>query len=130
MQALYQWQLGGQEPKDILRQFVEDAESAKADREYFRELLLQVTEHCESLDNQLEVYMERSMSAVDPVERAILRIGAYELESRQDVPYRVAVNEAVELAKKYGADQSHRFVNGVLDKLAHALRAVEVETPR
>ncbi len=130
MQALYQWQLAGQNPKDILGEFLESEESARADRDYFRELLLQVTEHCEALDKRLEVYMDRGMSTVDPVERAILRIAAYELESRPDVPYRVAVNEAVELAKKYGAEQSHRFVNGVLDKLAHELRTVEVEAPR
>jgi N utilization substance protein B len=130
MQALYQWQLAAQHPKDILTQFLESEESARADRDYFRELLLQTTEHHASLDARLEAFTDRSMALVDPVERAILRIAAYELESRPDVPYRVVVNEAVELAKKYGAEQSHRFVNGVLDKLAHELRAVEVADAR
>ncbi|MGD8497611.1 MAG: transcription antitermination factor NusB [Chromatiales bacterium] len=130
MQALYQWQLAAQHPKDILAQFLESEESARADRDYFRELLLQTTERHASLDARLEAFTDRSMALVDPVERAILRIAAYELESRPDVPYRVVVNEAVELAKKYGAEQSHRFVNGVLDKLAHELRAVEVADVR
>ena len=127
LQALYQWQLTGQNLKDIYQQFLEDQDVEGADVEYFRELLMKVPEHCRSLDDQLLPSMDRkSLEEVDPVERAILRIAAYELAYRLDVPYRVAINEAVELTKKFGAEQAHTFVNGVLDKAVKTLREVEV----
>ncbi|HDP89261.1 MAG TPA: transcription antitermination factor NusB [Thioalkalivibrio sp.] len=131
MQALYQWQLTDQHPKDILAQFQADDEMASADPDYFRELLLEVTERHAALDARVEPFIDRkSMAEVDPVERAILRIAVYELEHRLDVPYRVVVNEAIELTKKFGAEQAHRFVNGVLDKLAQELRKAEVSISR
>lgn len=131
MQALYQWQLTDQLPKDILAQFQEEEEIESADPDYFRELLLEVTGRQAELDAAVEPYIDRkTMAEVDPVERAILRIAVYELAHRLDVPYRVVVNEAIELTKKFGADQAHRFVNGVLDRLAQELRKTEVSIGR
>ena len=131
MQALYQWQLTDQHPKDILAQFNEGEEMPSADADYFRELLLAVTEQHAALDTALLQFMDRkSMNEVDPVERAVLRIAAYELLHRLDVPYRVAVNEAIELTKKFGAEQAHKFVNGVLDKLTQQARKTEVSLGR
>lgn len=126
MQALYQWQLTAQPPQEIHNQFREDQNVERADLEYFRELLYAVVEGCAGLDAALAPHLtQRAVEEVDPVERAILRLAAYELLHRIDVPYRVVVNEAVELAKKFGAAGSHKFVNGVLDKLARDSRALE-----
>lgn len=126
LQALYQWQLTAQEPKDIYGQFLEGQETERADLEYFRELLYKVAERKAEIDAALTPHTDRGVEQVDPVERAILRIGAYELLHRIDVPYRVVVNEGIELAKKFGAEGSHKFVNGVLDKLARETRALEM----
>ena len=79
----------------------------------------------DEIDDLIAPLLDRPMTQVDPVERAILRVGAFELAHRPEVPYRVVINEGVELAKRFGAEQGHRFVNGVLDRLAHQLRAVE-----
>ena len=129
MQALYQWQLTAQDPKDIYGQFLEDQDVERADLEYFHELLFEVVERRPELDAALTPHTDRGVEAVDPVERAILRIGAYELLHRMDVPYRVVVNEGIELAKKFGAEGSHKFVNGVLDKLARQTRELELSMP-
>lgn len=126
MQALYQWQFTAQAPQEIYNQFREDQDVERADLEYFRELLYAVVEGRARLDAALASHLtQRTVEEVDPVERAILRLAAYELLHRIDVPYRVVVNEAVELAKKFGAVGSHKFVNGVLDKLARDSRALE-----
>lgn len=125
MQALYQWQMTGYEPKDILLQYRDDPELEKADREYFRDLLLGVTDEVAGLDDLLSPYMDRSVAELDPVERAILRLAVFELRERIEVPYRVVINEAVELTRKFGATDAHKFVNGVLDKLGRELRGSE-----
>ena len=131
MQAIYQWQLTDQHPKDIFAQFIEGEEMQSADQDYFRELLYEVVARHAELDERIEPFIERkAMAEVDPVERAIVRIAAYELEHRLDVPYRVVVTEAIELTKKFGAEQAHKFVNGVLDKLAQELRKTEVSLGR
>jgi len=127
VQALYQWQLAGQEIADIVAQFGEDPHANAEQQAYFAELLRGVLGHLDELDAQLAPLLERPLAQVDPVERAILRVGAYELAHRPEVPYRVVINEGVELAKRFGAEQGHRFVNGVLDRLARALRAVELQ---
>lgn len=127
MQALYQWQLTHQEPAQIIAQFQEEQDIARADVAYFQELLQQIPARLEAIDDSFAPFLDRPLQQVDPVELAILRIGAYELAWRQDVPYRVVINEAVEIAKKFGAEQGHRFVNGVLDKAAHRLRAAEIK---
>jgi N utilization substance protein B len=122
MQAVYQWQMTGQSADDIYRQFQENAELAHADRDYFRVLLHGVIAHAEELDRALGSHMQRSVESLDLVERAILRCACLELVQRPDVPYKVVINEAVELTKVFGAEQGHKFVNGVLDKLAVELR--------
>jgi N utilization substance protein B len=122
LQAIYQWQMTGQTVEEIDRQFEEEPELAKADREYFHVLLYGVPSHVDELDRALAPHLERSIEHVDPVERAILRCACFELAHRLDVPYKVVINEAVELTKTFGAEQGHRFVNGVLDKVAPRLR--------
>ncbi|SFM41917.1 NusB antitermination factor [Ectothiorhodospira mobilis] len=122
MQALYQWQLTGYPAREILNQYADDPEMEKADWEYFRRLLLGVTAETAQLDAAITPHLDRPMEQVDPVERALLRLAAYELHHCPEVPYKVVIHEAVALAKKYGAEQGHRFVNGVIDKVAAALR--------
>ena len=129
MQALYQWQITDYHPKDILLQYREDPELEKADADYFRELLLGVTEQVDELDELLAPQLDRSVAELDPVERAILRLATFELKHRIDIPYRVVINEAVELTKKFGATDAHKYINGVLDKLGRHLRAMEAGQP-
>lgn len=127
LQALYQWQHTGQDVHEIEVQFLTEQEMGKVEVPYFRELLHKILESVEQLDAEIEPLLDRPMAQVDPVEKAILRIGTYELMHKPEIPYRVAINEGVELAKVYGADQSHKYVNGILDKIAQKLRAVEVK---
>lgn len=124
-QALYQWQMTGQEPAIIANEFLADQDLLKADPEYFRELVHETPKCVAEIDAALEPFLDRPLVQVDPVEQAILRIGGYELIQRPDIAYRIVINEAVELAKLFGAEQGHRFVNGVLDKLAHVARPAE-----
>ncbi len=125
VQALYQWQVSGNDLNDIEIQFRAEPENQKADFDYFHELLHQVPAHADELDAALAPCLDRPIPELDPVERAVLRLCAYELMHRLDVPYRVVINEGVDLAKLYGADQSHKYINGVLDRLARELRPVE-----
>jgi N utilization substance protein B len=125
VQALYQWQLAGQDIADIVTQFCDERQPSKAQREYFSELLRGVLTRLDELDGLLSPLLERPIDQVDPVERAILRVGAFELAHRPEVPYRVVINEGIELAKRFGAEQGHRFINSVLDRLARDLRAAE-----
>ena len=126
VQGLYQWQVAGQDIGAILTQFLTDPESGSFDHAYFSDLLKGVPTRLTELDQMLEPYLDRAIGRVDPVERAILRLGAYELTAHPETPYRVVINEMVELAKTYGAEKGHRYVNGVLDKLARERRAVAV----
>lgn len=128
MQALYQWQLTGQEPAVIDAQFQADQDLSKADFGYFQELLHQVPARVKEIDGVIEPFLDRPLQQVDLVELAILRLASYELAYRLDVPYRVVINEAVEIAKRFGAEQGHRFVNGVLDKAARRLRVHEIQS--
>lgn len=125
MQALYQWDLSGSELSGIEAQFMEDEDFSKADKEYFHELLHHVPARLDSVEQAFTVYLDRPLKEIDPVERAVLRMAVYELMTRIDVPYKVIINEAVNLTKKFGAEQAHKYVNGVLDKVARQLRAVE-----
>ncbi|MGA7801380.1 MAG: transcription antitermination factor NusB [Gammaproteobacteria bacterium] len=125
LQALYQWQLTGMDAAEVERQFHEREEYRQVDAVYFRELVLESVAHCAELDAHLGPLLDRPIHEVDPVERAILRVGAYELAFRPDIPYRVVINEAVELARKFGAEQGHAYINGVLDQVARVLRGVE-----
>lgn len=125
LQALYQWQVSGQDVAEIESQFLEDENLAKADVGLFVDLLHGIPGNTRELDTALAPLLDRPVAQVDPVERAVLRIGAFELAHHLDIPYRVVINEAVELAKIFGAEQGHRYVNGVLDKLAQRLRSRE-----
>jgi N utilization substance protein B len=127
MQALYQWDMSGTATHDIRGQFLETEDFSRTDRDYFIELFNNVTKHIESIDEHLAQFIDIPLPRLDPVERAILRIGLYELHHRLDIPYRVVINEAVQLAKKFGAEQGHAFVNGVLDRAARTLRSTEYE---
>ena len=126
MQAIYQWQMTSDEVIGIEKQYVEDNPASEADFDYFKELFLGVEENIEIIDQTLLQYTGRAIASVDPVERAILRLACYEFLKRLDVPYRVVLNEAVNLTKKFCAAQSHTFVNAVLDKVARELRATEI----
>ena len=125
-QALYQWQITSQDIDLIETQFKQENSMKKVDEAYFKELLHEVPRQVAVLDDHILPYISRPIDAIDPVERGILRLGTYELLNRLDVPYRVVINEAVELAKTFGAEQAHKFINGVLDKLAAKLRASEI----
>ncbi|MCW8955704.1 MAG: transcription antitermination factor NusB [Gammaproteobacteria bacterium] len=130
MQALYQWSISGNELKDIEVQFQTEQDMSKVDTDYFHSLLFEVPKNISDLDHRLAPLMDRKNDELDPVEQAILRISTYELLHRLDVPYQVVINEAVDLALSFGADQSHKFVNGVLDTLARDLRKIEVESQK
>ncbi|HWQ94016.1 MAG TPA: transcription antitermination factor NusB [Gammaproteobacteria bacterium] len=127
VQALYQWQVSRQDMNEIDAQFSEEQDMRKVDIAYFQELLHQVPKRLEELDAQIAPALDRALAEVDPVERAILRIGAYELQFRPDIPYRVVINEAIEMAKTFGGEQGHKYVNSVLDKLARKLRFTEMK---
>ena len=122
MQGLYQWHYTAQQPEEIVSQFLGDAKKGDFDIEYFSQLMLAIPDCCGALDGHLQPFLDRPVMQLDPIERAILRIGAYELDTCIDVPLRVVLNEAVELCKTFGAEQSHTYVNGVLDKVARVLR--------
>jgi N utilization substance protein B len=125
LQALYQWALSGAPAGEVEAQFLENEDFSRADTRYFRQLLRGVTQDVESIDAGITGFIDRPLAQLDPVEHAILRIGICELRSRPDIPYRVTIHEAVSLAKKFGAEQGHAFVNGVLDRAARAIRPEE-----
>ncbi len=126
LQALYQWHVSKATAHEIESQFLTDQDTTKVDKLYFHELLHQVTDRLEEIDGALEPLLDRPIKDLTPVEKAILRMGTYELLHRIDVPGRVIINEGVELAKSFGASEGHRYVNGVLDKLARHLRQSEM----
>lgn len=127
VQGLYQWQLTDNDPAQIYELMLEDVNLNKTDLPYLEELITKVPRHIEEIDDALVGKLSRKMSEVDPVERAILRIATFELLKHPEIPYRVVINEAIEQAKTFGAEDGHKFVNGVLDKVAAVTRAVEVE---
>ena len=130
VQAIYDWQVSGNDVRDVEEYFLTEQNMKKTDLEYFSELLHGIPSHLSELDGHLAPILDRPLEEVDPVEKAILRIGVYEFVHRMDVPYRVVINEAVELAKDFGAEDGHKYVNSVLDKLAVKLRALEVKARR
>jgi len=128
VQALYQWGMSAVPIQDVINEFVnERTELKKADTDYFKEILYGAAKESDNLDEQLIPLLDRALDDLDPVEKAILQIGIYELTFHPELPYRVVLNEAVNLAKMFGAEQSHKYINGVLDKAAHKIRAVEIK---
>lgn len=130
MQAIYQWQMTGDSITGIKQEFFDDNNFSVIDAEYFSELVSGVASSINDIDPFLEKNMTRSVESVDPVERAILRLATYEFIHRFDVPYRVVLNEAVNIAKEYCAENSHGFVNAVLDKVAIEIRHIEVKSTK
>ena len=132
LQALYSWHIAGQSLTDIEAQLRSDPEYDfnSADSGYFRELLHGVPTHLDDIDTQLKQVLDRAIAEVDPIELAILRIGVFEMVQRPDVPYKVIINEGIEMAKVFGATDGHKYVNGILDKLAPRLRSTEVNSSR
>lgn len=125
MQGLYQWQLNHQPVQDIINQYLEGEEGAGVDREYLIELLMGCTQQHEQIDAAIAPFVDRPLDQLDPVETAILMIGTFELQNRVDVPYRVVINEAIDLCKRFGATDAHKYVNAVLDRAAREFRQAE-----
>jgi transcription antitermination protein NusB len=128
VQALYQWQMTGQSLVDIEQQFVEEGRLKDVQKSYFRELILGIPDHLDVIDDSMKDFVDRPVDVIDPVERAILRLGVFELLFRPEMPYRVVLNESINLAKCFGADGSHKYINGILDKVAQAKRADEIKS--
>jgi N utilization substance protein B len=124
LQALYQWLIAKADPLDILKEFREE-NGGKIDWEYFQEVFIEIPKQVDILDAHLQPLLDRDASALDPIEQALLYLGTFELASRIDVPYKVVINECIDIAKEFGATDSHKYINGVLDKLALTLRALE-----
>ena len=125
LQALYQWTLSGASPADIEAEFRIDNDFQHTDGEYFSAVLKGVVGDVDALEALFSPVLDRRLGELDPIERNLLRLGTFELRDRIDVPYKVVISEAVALAKKFGATDSHRYINGVLDKVARDLRTVE-----
>lgn len=127
VQAIYQWEMNNSPMNDVIEEFIrERTELKKADADYFREVLLGTAGRTGELNEAITPHLDRPLPDLDPVERAILLLGTYELMHRTEIPWRVIVNESVELAKMFGADQSHKYINGVMDKIARVVRTTEM----
>lgn len=130
LQAMYQWQLADTSITDIENEFLHYRIDKKMDLPYFKELIHGVPKHQQEIDKEMQPFVDRAMHDIDPVELAVLRLAIYELIKRPDVPYRVIINEALELTKKFGSIDGHKFVNGVLDRVAKKNRATEIGAGR
>ena len=125
LQAIYAWQLSATSEGALIAEFAHEQAHEIADLEYFEDLVRGVLRHVAQLDAALADFLDRTVNEVDLIERAALRIAAYELLHRPDVPYRVVINEAIDSTKRFGSEHGHTYVNGVLDKAAATLRGVE-----
>ena len=121
VQALYSWALSGNTAEQVELAFILDQDLEGVDKPYFGKLFRQTVENIETVDFSISPYIDRAFDELDPIEKAILRLAVYELRFESDVPYKVVINEAIEVAKVFGADESHKYINGVLDKIAPAL---------
>ena len=126
LQALYQMQLTGDSASVVEQQFLNDHEMKRVDTTYFHEVLSGIAAAQDSLLETITPHLDRDLSEIDPVEKAVLLIGAYELKERIDIPYKVVINESVELAKQFGATDSFKYVNSILDQIAKSYRSVEL----
>ena len=125
LQALYQWQMTGQSFPELRNQYTSDEGYAEVDAEYFQQLLQGVIDDSVALDAMIGGWLDRPVAQLDPVEHAVLLLGVEELRAHVEVPYKVVLNECVELTKKFGATDGHKFINAVLDRAARQLRAAE-----
>jgi N utilization substance protein B len=125
LQALYQLQINPRSWQDTHQQFAEDPEAERVDREYFKELIAAIVPSTAAIDAQLEKFSEITPAELDPIEHAALWLGLHELASHPELPYRVVLAEVVELTKRFGATDGHKFVNAVLDRAAQELRPLE-----
>lgn len=130
MQALYQWQMTKYPVNEIELQFLADYDFSKVDVEYFHDIIHHVPANLEELEQAFIPYLDRDIEELDPIELALLRLGSYELVKRIDIPYKVAINEAIALAKKFGATDGHKYINGVLDHLAQKFRRIEINAQK
>jgi N utilization substance protein B len=130
VQAVYQWQMADGDLVRIEADFLSSGSLDKADVEFFREQLRATMANVVELDEQLLPLLDRELKSLDQIELAVLRLGTLELKDRIDIPYRVVISEYVELAKTFGAEDGHKYVNGVLDKLAQTLRPLETTSER
>lgn len=128
LQAMYQWQLAGTTVKDIENEFLHYRIDKKLDLDYFKELIHGVPKYRHEIDQEMQPFLGRPIHEIDPVELAVLRLATYELLKRLDVPYRVIINEALELTKKFGSIEGHKFVNGILDRVAKKSRVTETKS--
>lgn len=127
LQALYQWQMSGSNISEIQAQFHTFNDMSKVDVHYFHELLQKIPQHLSDVDEYYTSFLDRPIEKLNPIELAVLRIGSYELVKRIDVPYRVVIDESLRLAKSFGSEEGHKYVNGVLDKVAKEYRNIELE---
>ncbi len=127
LQALYQKQLAGHDCDELMRQFREQTAYKRVDQDFFDEGLTAICQAQESLEQSIDSLIDRPLNQLDPVELAILLIGVYELESRADIPYRVVINECVNLGKRFGAVDGYKYINACLDSAAKSLRQAEVQ---
>ncbi|MGI9236514.1 MAG: transcription antitermination factor NusB [Woeseiaceae bacterium] len=127
LQALYQKQLSGHSPSELLGQFREQVAYERVDQEYFDEQLTAICKSQDSLEASIDTFVDRPLDQLDPVELGILLIGVHELQNRNDIPYKVVINESVNLARRFGALDGHKYVNACLDVAAKTLRKIEVQ---
>lgn len=130
MQAVYQWELNPMTLVELVQQFVEMNNMQKIDFNHFKNIVDFVVNHTPEIDTRIIPYLDRDIMELDPIELSILRLSAYEMEHCLDIPYRVVINEGVELAKKFGSTDGHKYINGMLDKLAMELRSAEKKERR
>ncbi|EXI63121.1 N utilization substance protein B [Mannheimia granulomatis] len=121
VQAIYSWYISHNTVEEVELAFVTDQDMNGVDMPYFRKLFRGVVNNVEAIDEALRPYLDRNEADIDPIERSILRLSGYELKFEHDVPFRVVINEGIEVAKVFGSDDSHKYINGILDKLAPAL---------
>jgi len=126
LQALYQWDIGNAQSSDVRTQFLDTQDMSRVDVDYFVELFNGISHDPDVVDTAMADALDRPIDDLDPIERGVLRVAVFELMQRPDIPARVVINEGVEITKRFGADKGHRYVNGVLDKLAKQLRSGEM----
>ncbi len=126
LQALYQWQVAQHSIQELAEQFAEERLMPKADEAYFQELITEIPAQYQILDDHFRSFLDRNLTDLDPIELVILRMMSYEMAQRLEIPYKVVINEAVELAKEFGAEESYKYINGIADQVAKKLRQVEV----